>query len=173
MKNKITLLFSLLIMSLVLVSACNKDATISETLLSEDEKKAEKNKIQEVLKLYNKAANEKNWSKMVATLASDVHFFGTDSGEVSANMDAFKTKMQTQWNEYDSIVYGEIHDLYIELDDYARYANAIFGCPFTIVKKGAVPENLYVVCQRTLQKDPSTQSWTIKSGILAVSRVER
>jgi hypothetical protein len=148
---------------------CSKSG-VHEELLTEQQKQAERDAIAEVLNLYNEAAKEKNWSKMANTLAEEVTFFGTDSGEVSKNFSEFKNTMQKQWEEYDTFEYGKIQDLYIELDDYARYANVIFGSPLIYGRKNAKADTVFVIYQRTLNKEPLTKKWQIKSGILSIAR---
>ena len=148
---------------------CDKDG-VREELLTEQQKAAEKEAIVQVLNVYNEATNTRNWSKMVTTLSDEVTFFGTDSGEVSSNFNEFKNTIQKQWDEYEVFEYGELHNLYIELDDYARYANVIFGSPVIYGRKGERPDTIFALFQRSLRKDTRTKTWHIRSGILSISR---
>ena len=149
--------------------ACDS-GSVREELLTEQQKIAEKEAIIQVLNVYNEAANARNWSKMVTTLADEVTFFGTDSGEVSRTFEEFKNTMQGQWDTYATFEYGKPQDIFIELDDYARYANVIFGSPIIYGKKGAKPDTIFVVFQRSLRKDPVSKEWHIRSGILSIVR---
>jgi len=170
MRVKLT---TLLVMSFsclcVFFASCERSG-VREELLTEQEKRAEKDSIVQILTLYNESVKERDWSKMVSTLASEVTFFGTDSGEVSRTFSDFKNTMQRQWDEYETFEYGKIQDLYIELDDYARYANVIFGAPLIYGKSGAKPDTVFVVLQRTLNKNPKSKKWQIRSGILSITR---
>ena len=170
-KSTILLLMSFCCLCIFLTS-CGQSG-VREKLLTEQEKRIEKDSIVRVLTLYNEAAQERNWSKMVSTLADEVTFFGTDSGEVSRCFNDFKNTMQRQWEEYETFQYGEIQDLYIELDDYARYANVIFGAPLIFGRSGEKPDTVFVVLQRTLNKNPIRKNWEIRSGILTIARTNR
>lgn len=164
------LLTPILLVSLFTLFSCGGGHSVEEQLLTEEEKEAEKQAIIDVLKAYNEAAGEKNWAKLVTTLDNEVTFFGTDSGEVSKTFADFKKTMQMQWEEYETFEYGPIQDLYIQLDDYARYANVIFGMSLKFNRKGEEPQRFYVVAQRTLKKKPIEKNWVIQSGILSLTR---
>ncbi len=169
MKKKLLFLLSI---SILAFWGCNSDkATETRELLTEAERKSEIEAIINTVKAYNKAANEKNWSDVVKTLDKEVQFFGTDSGEVSRNFNAFKETMQRQWNDYEEMHYGEIQDVYTELDDYANFANIIYGVPLRLVEKGGKTEEIFMIVQRTLKKDPVEKKWVIRSGILSIPRV--
>jgi len=167
-----TLLVMIFCCSFVFLTSCGGKKGVREELLTEQQKQAERDAIVEVLNHYFEAAQERSWSKMVSTLADEVTFFGTDSGEVSRSFNDFKNSMQRQWEEYETFEYGKIQDLYIELDDYARYANAIFGTPLTFGRAGEEPQTVFAIFQRTLNKHPINKNWQIKSGILTIARTQ-
>jgi hypothetical protein len=167
---KIRLFTSILLVGSFILISCRDSQHVQEELLTEEEIKIEKQAIVDLLKAYHDAANEKSWAKMVITLDKEVTFFGSDSGEVSRNFDDFKKSMQKQWDEYETFEYGQIQDIYIQLDDYARYANVIYGIPLKFGKKGEPLQHFFMVVQRTLKKTPVHKNWVIQSGILAVSR---
>jgi len=170
MKIKLSNLLVMSFCCLCVFISCGESGAVREELLTEQQKQAEKDAIVQILSSYNEAANARNWSKMVTTLADEVTFFGTDSGEVSKNFDEFKNTIQRQWDEYETFEYGKIQDLFIEFDDYARYANVIFGSPIIYGKKGQKADTIFAVYQRTLRKDPVNKTWHIRSGILAIAR---
>ncbi|MGI6370525.1 MAG: nuclear transport factor 2 family protein [Candidatus Kapaibacterium sp.] len=168
---KIKLIILALLFPLFLTS-CGGDGSGGEhDLLTDEQRKKEVEMITDVIKAYNKANNDRNWAGMVQTLDKEVTFFGSDKGEMSKDMAAFKETIKNQWENYTVMEYGEIQDIYVELDDYATLANIIFGVPLKVVSKEGVSEDLFVIIQRTLKKDPVDKKWVIRSGILYIPRV--
>lgn len=169
MKTKFLLLLSVLV-GLCFLVACGGSDRATDELPTDTEKNAEKAAIIQVLNNYNKAANDRDWEKMVQTLADKVTFYGTDSGEVSRTFDEFKATIQRQWKNYPVFQYGDVKNVYIEMDDYANYVNVIYNSHLIYAAKDSLPDTLYVLYQRMLKKDPITKEWKITSGITATSR---
>ncbi len=155
------LLVFLFVVSLFLPLGCGGGP--EEKVLTIKDIEREKAAIVDVIKAYDKAAEEKNFSKMVETLASNVIFFGTDSSEVIKTFADYRKKMLEQWKEFDSMKYGEPQDVSIQMDDNATWASIIFGVPFQ-VKIGDDSANLFLRVQRTLKKEKG--KWVIVSGIV-------
>jgi hypothetical protein len=123
----------------------------------------EKQVIIQVMKDYNKAAEEKNFSAMIETLAGEVIFFGTDSSEVIKTIADLRTKMQEQWKAFDKMKYGDMYDVSIQMDDNATLASIIFGTPLEITI-GDQTAKLFIRVARTLKKEKG--QWVIVSGIV-------
>lgn len=127
----------------------------------------EKEAVKKVIEEYNKASEEKNFGDLVKTLAGEVTFFGTDSGEVITTFADFKKAIQAQWQEYDITKYGPLTDVFIEMDPTATFASVICGVPLT-TKRGGLEENYYLRLARTLRKEDNR--WVIVSGISSIAR---
>lgn len=153
----------LIIAAVMLFPACQSEPKS----LSKEQMEKEKVKVIDVIKAYNTASEKKNFGDMVETLAGEVTFFGTDSGEVIHSFDQFKETMLAQWKEYDMTRYGEISDMFIEIDPNANFASVIYGIPL-YTKKGDVEENVYLRVARTLRKEKD--KWVIVSGIVSIAR---
>jgi hypothetical protein len=155
-------IFLLLFFILLIFPACSPQ----EKELTAEEIAKEKQAIINVMKEYNKATEEKSWSKLVPTLASEVIFFGTDSNEVIKTFDEYKEKIMNQWNLFDKQKYGDMTDISIMMDKNATFASIIYGVPFdvTVVIKSA---HLYLRMQRTLKKE--NDKWVIISGIVGAT----
>lgn len=151
-----------LISSFLFISCCPEPKE-----LTEDEIKFEKDAVINVIKAYNRASEEKNFSKMVPTLAGEVIFFGTDSSEVIKTFADFKKQMMTQWNQYDNMSYGELIDVSIQMDKNASFASIIFGV-HVVITKGEKTQHLYLRNARTLKKEK--EQWVIVSGIVGAAR---
>ena len=163
---------TLLVMSFCCVLAfmgCGKTG-VQEQPLTSQEREAEKQAILRTLEIYSEAATERNWAKMVTTLADEVTFFGTDSGEVTKNFNEFKSTIQKQWEKYEVIGYGKAQDVFIQLDDYARFASVVFGAPIYLGATSEKVDTIFALYQRTLKKDPRRKDWVITSGILTIPR---
>jgi len=127
----------------------------------------EKAMIMETIKLYHDASEDKNFGMMIESLASEVVFFGTDSGEVITSFADYKQKMLEQWQEYDVTRYGEPYDVFIEMDPNAKLASIIFGVQLFVKKREY--ENTYQLrVARTLKKEK--EKWVIVSGISSIPR---
>ncbi len=135
--------------------------------LSADQIKLEKEAVINVIKAYNKAADAKNFSAMVETLAGEVTFFGTDSAEVITTFSDYKKQMLKQWEYYDEMKFGELYDVHIQMDKQGTLASAIFGVPITL-RRGDKVENHFLRVARTLKKEKG--KWVISSGIVAIAR---
>jgi ketosteroid isomerase-like protein len=144
---------------LVFVISC----TPEKEELSYEQIEQEKQAIIQVMKDYNKAAEEKNFAAMVETLAGEVIFFGTDSSEVIKTFAEFKSKMKEQWDTFDEMRYGELYDVSIQMDENASLASIIFGTPLDITI-GDMTAKLFVRIARTLKKEKG--KWVIVSGIV-------
>lgn len=159
MKSIILLTF----MGIVFLTSCQSEPKFLSTEQIDKEKKA----VVETIKNYNRSAERKNFAEMVETLAGEVRFFGTDSGEVINSFGEYKATMMQQWKEYDMLKYGELSDVYIEMDPNANVASMIYGVPLH-VKKGTIEEDLYLKVARTLKKE--NNKWVIVSGLMSIPR---
>ena len=128
---------------------------------------SEKQAILDVLDAYNKASEQKDFAGILPTLAEDVVFFGTDSGEVVKNLNEFKEKITRQFQEVDEMHYGKMTDVSLQVDPYGNLASIIYGQPLTVVRNSNI-ENLFVRVARTLRKEDGR--WLISSGIIGVAR---
>ncbi|ROL57759.1 DUF4440 domain-containing protein [Bacteroidetes/Chlorobi group bacterium Naka2016] len=142
----------------------------SEDQLSTEEEVKEKERIVEVLKAYNKAYEKKNFSEMVRFLANDLTFFGSDSGETVKSLSEFKIAIEKQWQEVDSMKYGDMVDVYILMDSKGKIASAIYGVPLQMWSNGK-SVNLFLRVARTLKKEGG--NWVIASGITGITRTSK
>lgn len=135
--------------------------------LSPERVKVEKENILATIKDYHIASEKKDFGAMIPTLAGEVRFFGTDSGEVISSFSEYKQKMLQQWEEYDITKYGEPYDVFIEMDPNANFASIIYGVQLFVKKKEY--ENTYQLrAARTLKKEKD--KWVIVSGIASIPR---
>jgi len=155
--------FLLLIALIVLVSACKEE----KVALSPERVKIEKGKVLEIIKAFHSAYEKKDFGAMIPTLAGEVVFFGTDSGEVITTFSDYKKKMLEQWQEYEVMKYGEPYDVFIEMDPYGNYASIIYGVQL-YVKKGNYENNYQIRAARTLRREKD--NWVIVSGIVSIPR---
>lgn len=137
--------------------------------LSPVEIQNEKDKVQNVIVDFHVALEEKNFGKLVETLADEVIFFGTDSSEIIKTFADFKMAIDKQWKDYDQIDYGELRDVSIQMDDNATLASIIYGTNAVITKKGVSVE-YYLRIARILRK--KSDRWLIVSGIVGIVRTD-
>lgn len=156
--TKLVTIFALLIM----LASCGP----SVEPLKPNQIKAEEEEITEVIMTYNKASEDENFAGILPTLADNVNFFGTDSADVIKNLNDFKKKMTDQFNEVDKMKYGEMTDVFIQMDPYGNFASIIYGLPLSIEIKG-VKQDLFLRGARTLKKEDGR--WVIVSGIIGVA----
>lgn len=159
MKKLLLLIFALMLT----LFSCKPE----RVMLTQAEIDAEKEAIKQTLIAYNEANSEKNFGKMVETLADEVTFFGTDSSEIITSFADYKVAIDKQWEEYESIKYGEISDFTVFMDDNATLASVIYGQNSTVVKDGA-ERTYYLRIARTLVK--KEDKWVIRSGIVGIVR---
>ncbi len=155
--------FLLPVLLLVFLLSCST----SNDQLSTEEEVREKEKVVEVLKAYNKAYEKKNFSEMVRYLANDLTFFGSDSGETVKSLSEFKVAIEKQWEDMDSLKFGNMQDIYILMDSRGRIASAIYGIPLNIWTNGQYV-NFFLRVARTLKKEGG--NWVIASGITGITR---
>lgn len=139
----------------------------TEDRISIEEEVKEKEKVVEVLKAYNKAYEKKNFSEMVRYLANDLIFFGSDSGETVKSLTEFKIAIEKQWEDIDSMRYGDMVDVYILMDSRGKIASAIYGVPVQYWTNGK-SVRLFLRVARTLKKEGG--NWVIASGITGITR---
>ena len=135
--------------------------------LSPERIKLEKANILAVIKDYHAASDRKDFSAMIPTLAGEVRFFGTDSGEVITSFTEYKQKMLQQWEEYDVTKYGEPYDVFIEMDPNANFASIIYGVQLYVKKKNSEATHQLRLA-RTLRREKD--KWVIVSGISSIPR---
>lgn len=142
----------------------------SEEQLSTEEEVKEKDKVIEVLKAYNKAYEKKNFSEMVRYLANDLTFFGSDSAETIKSLSEFKVAIEKQWEDIDSMRYGDMVDIFILMDSKGKLASAIYGIPLELWTNGK-NVRLFLRVARTLKKEGG--NWVIASGITGITRASK
>lgn len=135
--------------------------------LSPLELENEKTMIKDVMEDYHRASEDKNFGKIVETLADEVIFFGTDSSDVIKTFADFKNAIEKQWQDYDAVSYGELRDVSIQMDDKASLATIIYGVNADYVRAG-VTNNYYLRIARILKK--KNHKWLIVSGIVGIVR---
>ncbi len=151
---------------LLLLFSCST----SEEQLSTEEEVKEKDKVIEVLKAYNKAYEKKNFSEMVRYLANDLTFFGSDSAETIKSLSEFKVAIEKQWEDIDSMRYGDMVDIFILMDSKGKLASAIYGIPLELWTNGK-NVRLFLRVARTLKKEGG--NWVIASGITGITRASK
>jgi hypothetical protein len=104
---------------------------------------------------------------MVRYLANDLTIFGSDSGETVKSLSEFKVAIEKQWQEIDSMKYGDMMDIYILMDSKGKIASAIYGVPLRLWSGGR-SVHLFLRVARTLKKEGG--SWVIASGITGITR---
>ncbi|MCO5250472.1 MAG: nuclear transport factor 2 family protein [Candidatus Kapabacteria bacterium] len=129
----------------------------------------EKEKVQKVIVDFHTALEDKNFGKLVETLADEVIFFGTDSSEIIKTFADFKMAIDQQWKDYDHIDYGELRDVSIQMDDNATLASIIYGTN-AVITKGGVDVEYYLRIARILRK--KDDRWLIVSGIVGIVRTD-
>ena len=132
--------------------------------LSNEELSKEKSEVVNLIKNYNKANEEENFSKIVDMVSKDIIFFGTDSGEVIKDIPSFKKALTNQWELFD-FKYGEMIEIDVQMDKNATFASAIFGIP-TDLKVKDKTFHLFLRIARTLKKENS--KWVIVSGVVSM-----
>lgn len=128
--------------------------------------KQEKESILNLMKLYNKASEEKSWLTLVGTLSKDIVFFGTDSSETINTITEFQRQMNKQWSTYKTMKYGEVRDVSIHMDQEANWASVIFGVPVDIQFTEDSSIHYFFRIARTLKKEDN--KWVIVSGIAGI-----
>lgn len=153
-----------LILALLMLNACGPTKKKALTPL---ELEQEKQAVAKVLEDYNIAFENKDFSKVVETLADEVIFFGTDSSEVIKTFADYKAAIEKQWKYFDNVHYGPLKDISIQMDDNATLATIIYGvnADFT---KGDSTHSYYLRVARILKK--KADKWLIISGIVSIVR---
>ena len=164
MKKLLPIIFILMIF--IFASCCPEPEELSPEELAK-----EKEAVINVNEAYNIASENEDFSAMVKTLADEVFFFGTDSSEVIKTFSEFKKAILRQWEVYDKMDYGEMHDISIQMDNHASFASIIFGVPCELSQKGKT-ERLYLRIARTLKKNDKAK-WVIVSGIVGIARSQK
>ncbi|HPU23386.1 MAG TPA: nuclear transport factor 2 family protein [Candidatus Kapabacteria bacterium] len=156
--------FVLILLSFAFIfSACKEE----KVALSPERIRIEKDKVLETIKAFHTAYEKKDFGSMIPTLAGEVVFFGTDSGEVITTFSDYKQKMLEQWQEYDIMKYSEPYDVFIEMDPFGNFASIIYGVQLYVKKQNY--ENTYQVrAARTLRREKD--KWVIVSGIVSIPR---
>ncbi|MCX7735474.1 MAG: nuclear transport factor 2 family protein [Candidatus Kapabacteria bacterium] len=129
----------------------------------------EKEDIIATIKAFNKAMEEERFEGLVPYLSEDVIFFGTDSSEIIKSLSDFKKAITEQFNAVESLSYGEMSDISIQMDSRGTFASIIYGVPTTYKMVGSnAPESYFFRVNRTLKKEGG--KWVIVSGIVSIAR---
>ncbi|MDT3739957.1 MAG: nuclear transport factor 2 family protein [Candidatus Kapabacteria bacterium] len=156
-------LLLLLLTAQLIFSACGP----KKEYLSPLEIENEKSNVKSVIADYNRAFEDKNFGKVVETLADEVIFFGTDSSEVIKTFADFKKAIEKQWQEYDKVTYGDLRDVSIQMDDNGTIASIIYGVHADYLQKDT-SYHYYLRIARVLKK--KNHKWLIVSGIVGIVR---
>ncbi len=157
-------LLLLLVCSIALsITACGPNR--NDELTSEQIAK-EKERVLNVVKEYNKANQNKSFSSIIETLSNDVVFFGSDSSEVIRNLTDFQKMIKKQWELY-NITYGDMVDVWIDIDSKGTIASVISGMPGEVHFQGQNQKYFFRVA-RNLKKQ--NNKWLISSGITGITQ---
>ncbi len=160
-----SLLIAIATATIILLTSCKPE----QEFLSPQQILQEKEAVKNVIQKYNDAVEAESFSKVGETLAEEVKFFGTDSAEIITTYSQFQEAMTKQWEEYDKIDYGPMHDVFIDMDPNGQIATIMYGMPVDLVKNN-IHKHVYVRVQRTLKKQKG--SWLIYSGIMGLANNE-
>lgn len=153
----------LLIISLLFFSACGPDKPQG---LTQDVIMKEKQEVLDVIKKYNTAYANKDFAGLVDYMSQEVIFFGTDSAEVITSLAEYKDAMEKQWKLYDSMKYGEMVDVFVEMDRNATLASVIYGAPLELTIEDKTIR-YFVRVHRTLKKE--NNQWLIVTGLVGIA----
>ena len=159
-------LLALLTVLLIAASSCGPSQPLP---LTDQEIAKEKEAIIDVANRYNISSASKDWSGIVELLSKKVTFYGTDSAEVLRNFEEFQAKINQQWDFYDTMIYGDMVDIHIDIDPQGQLASIIFGVPCDIVK-GNKAIHYFLRVARTLKKEDG--KWVICSGIVGIAKTD-
>ncbi len=159
MKKFILLFF----MSIFIFTACGPNK--NDELTTEQIAK-EKERVKVIMQEYNKAMESESFASIIETLSEGVVFFGSDSSEIIRSLSEFKNMIQKQWATYD-ISYGDMVDIWIDMDSKGTIASIIYGLPAT-VKMNGQNYNFFFRIARTLKKQDNR--WLISSGIVGITQ---
>ncbi len=157
----------LLVFSVFLFTSCGPrqpQGLTFDVLMKEEEE------VLEVLRKYNNAYANKDFAGLVDFMSQDVRFFGTDSAEVITSIAEYKEAMEKQWELYDTMKYGEMVDIFVEMDRNATVASVIYGAPLelTIDDKKI---RYFMRLHRTLRKE--NNRWLIVTGLAGIASTDQ
>ena len=154
----------LILLTFIFIVGCGIQDKPKE--LNEVQLNAEKEAVKSVIKEYNKAFENKNFTPILNLLAKDVKLFGSDSAEIINSITEFNEELKKEWALYDKIKYGDMVNVSIFFDNQATLASVIYGisCSFT---RNDNTQTYFFRVARTLKKEDG--KWVIVSGIVGIA----
>ncbi len=153
----------LLVLFLILMVSCQPNKKV----ITDQEIEAEKVKIRKVIENFNIASETKDFGRMVEYLGDEVTFFGTDSAEIIKTFAEYKKAIDQQWQVYDKIKYGELHDVKIFINRETNLATIFYGTNAEVTRSG-ITKNYYIRGARVLEKKENR--WLIVGGLTGIVR---
>ena len=160
---KMSLGFILII--LIAVGCNTNQQSASPTVDLETEREA----VQTAIRTFFDAYEAEDWSqaRQVLTASDDFQFFGTDTAEVSMDIDDFQQQLSDDWTVLENIEMGALRRLSLMIDENGQLASAIYEVPFTATPADGGERFTFVGrLAHTLRKEDG--NWRIAQGMFAM-----
>lgn len=153
----------LTIVTIILVVSCEP----KKKVITDQDLELEKDKIIKVIENFNLASESKDFGRMVEFLGDEVTFFGTDSAEIIKTFAEYKKAIDQQWQVYEKIKYGDLHDVKVFINREANLATIFYGTNAEVTRSGDT-KNYYIRGARVLEKKENR--WLIVGGLTGIVR---
>lgn len=138
--------------------------------MTPEESAKEKKAVESVLSSFWKAYESKDASaaKNTFSASTDLMFFGTDSAEVVKTVTQWETQMKDDWELFETVKFGEMRNLSIQVDGYGELATALYELPVDMTISGKPSHSLFRGAN-VLKKENG--GWRLFQGVVAVATV--
>lgn len=122
-------ILSIIIIAVFIISGCKSDKLTSDQISSETVKI--KTRIETFLQSYSK----KDMNTIITMLSNskEFHFLGSDVSEINKSKSDFQNQLDQDWKLFDSIHFGEIRNLSVQISGCGDLAIAVYEAPMTVV----------------------------------------
>ena len=131
--------FIWLLLVVALLSGCGRQKTTPVDTAKE------KQAIESAITKFGKAYESKDLSTMTTLLSTsgELMWFGTDSAEVIKSVAQWETQMKNDWQVFESVKFGEVRNLSIQVASDGQLASAVYEVPLDMTIGGQLSHALF------------------------------
>jgi ketosteroid isomerase-like protein len=149
---------------IILFAGCNSNK------LSETQVNSEKDKIRARIESFLLSYEKKDMNTILGMLSNskDFFFLGSDIVEINRSKADFQNQLDKDWKLFESISFGDIRKLTINISNYGDLATAIYEVPVTAMLKGNQSKFFF---RMTNVFEFENGLWQIVQGVVSIPSV--
>ena len=149
---------------LALLAGCDS-SKLSKNLIN-----IEKDKIRDRIDLFLLSYEKKDPHTLLSIISTsqDFYFLGSDVSEVSRSNADYQNQLERDWKLFDSIEFGEIRKISIQVSKDGDIADALYEVPITTIVQGSQSKFFLRISSTFIKEDGI---WMLIQGMVSIPSI--